>query len=260
MSQSRSGARQETCRSPTSPNNPLSSTRQRTRAQTAAYLLGIRPELPDVNDEGANRMNAYQDTKLDKNKYEHLGWRLSTARRTDPPHWLLTVYDIDSAFRDARAAQTSGRQCKKITIVIINTKPTPKEKPTKQSAGISSASKQGLLPPRILVISDEALVERQGHSVPQSLKRTYALYLDSDEESSNDEPSQNITDVMTSIHSRYPAMNFRQYDGKLKDRGILYLSTAAHFDSFVAKAYRKVEHTKGRRNAKGKKKARSKLA
>ncbi|KAG1903375.1 uncharacterized protein F5891DRAFT_1185517 [Suillus fuscotomentosus] len=221
MSQSRSGARQETRRSPTSPNNPLSSTRQRTRAQTAAYLLGIRPELPDVNDEGANRMNAvqifyegmadqpikeltagqYQDTNLDKttmdvpDKYEHLGWRLSTARRTDPPHRLLTVYDIDSAFRDARAAQTSGRQCKKIAIVIINTKPTPKEKPTKQSAGISSASEQGLLPPRILVISDEALVERQGHSVPQSLKRTYALYLDSDEESSNDEPSQNITDV-----------------------------------------------------------------
>jgi hypothetical protein len=54
-------------------------------------------------------------------KYEHLGWRLSTARRTDPPHRLLTVHDIDSAFRDARAAQTSGRQCKKIAIVIINT-------------------------------------------------------------------------------------------------------------------------------------------
>jgi hypothetical protein len=129
------------------------------------------------------------------------------------------------------------------------------------------------------VISDEGPVGRQVNFVPQSLKRTYALYLDSDEESSNDEPSQNITDVMTSIHSRYPAMNFRQYDGKLKDRGILYLSTAAHFDvgfykekigmsegaahtfqSFVAKAYRKVEYMKERRNAKGKKKARSKLA
>ncbi|KAG1785082.1 uncharacterized protein HD556DRAFT_1459774 [Suillus plorans] len=293
MSQSRSGARQETRRSPTSPNNPLSSTHQRTRAQTAAYLLGIRPELPNVNDEEVSCMNAvqifyegmadqpikeltaeqYQDTKLDKiefqvplhttdtnksttyvdrlhsesesqqdifdsikatmdvpDKYEHLGWRLSTACRTDPPHRLLTVHDIDSAFRDARAAKTSGRQCKKIAIVIINTKPTPKEKPTKQRTSISSASEQGLLPPGILVISDEAPVGQQGNFLPQSLKRTYALYLDSDEESSNDEPSQNITDVMTSIHSRYPAMNFRQYDGKLKDRGILYLSTAAHFD------------------------------
>jgi hypothetical protein len=35
--------------------------------------------------------------------YEHLAWRLSTACCTDPPHQLLTVHDIDSAFRAARA-------------------------------------------------------------------------------------------------------------------------------------------------------------
>ncbi|KAG2052896.1 hypothetical protein BDR06DRAFT_1009029 [Suillus hirtellus] len=173
-----------------------------TRAQTAAYLLGIRPELPDVNDEEVNHMNAvqifyegmadqpikgltagqYQDTKLDKiefqvplhtmdmnksttyvdrlhsesesrrdifdsikatmdvpDKYEHLGWWLSTTRHMDPPHWLLTVHDIDSAFRDVRAAQTFGRQCKKIAIVIINTKPTPKEKPTVISHNIHTS-------------------------------------------------------------------------------------------------------------------------
>jgi hypothetical protein len=51
--------------------------------------------------------------------YEHLGWRLSTARHTDPPHRLLTMHDIDSAFKAARAG-SSGRQSKKIAIEIIN--------------------------------------------------------------------------------------------------------------------------------------------
>lgn len=52
--------------------------------------------------------------------YGYLGWRLSTACCTDPPHRLLTVHDIDSAFRAARA-ESSGRQHKKVTIEIMNT-------------------------------------------------------------------------------------------------------------------------------------------
>lgn len=31
------------------------SARQRTRAQTAAFLLGLHPELPDTDEGGANR-------------------------------------------------------------------------------------------------------------------------------------------------------------------------------------------------------------
>ncbi|KAG1889078.1 uncharacterized protein F5891DRAFT_987460 [Suillus fuscotomentosus] len=40
--------------------NSLSSStfaRQRTRTQTAAFLLGIRPNLPDANDEDFSRVN-----------------------------------------------------------------------------------------------------------------------------------------------------------------------------------------------------------
>jgi hypothetical protein len=110
--------------------------------------------------------------------------------------------------------------------------------------------------------------------MPQPLKRTYAIYMESDEGSSDDEPPQIIENFLTSVHSRYPAMNFLQYAGKLKDRGILYLPTAAGFDigfyqnrvgmpegtaltfhSCVSKAYMKVERAKGRRKIKGKKKA-----
>jgi hypothetical protein len=124
--------------------------------------------------------------------------------------------------------------------------PAAKEKPTKQRAG--------------LVNSDGAVGKQQGQAVPQPLKRTYAIFLESDDESNDDEAPQTIEDVMTSVHSRYPAMNFFQYIAKLKDRGVLYLSTAAHFDSefykgkigmsegaaytfhsYVANAYRKVQ-------------------
>lgn len=54
--------------------------------------------------------------------YEHLGWHLSTACRTDPPHRLLTAHDIDSAFKAVREEESSsGRKKKKVVIEILNT-------------------------------------------------------------------------------------------------------------------------------------------
>jgi hypothetical protein len=53
--------------------------------------------------------------------YENLGWHLSIARRADPPHRLLTSQDISSAFKAARAEQTTGRKKKKVAIEIVNT-------------------------------------------------------------------------------------------------------------------------------------------
>lgn len=54
--------------------------------------------------------------------YEHLGWRISTARRTDLPHRLLTVQDVDSAFKAVRAEQSSGQRKKtNAAIEIVNT-------------------------------------------------------------------------------------------------------------------------------------------
>jgi hypothetical protein len=114
--------------------------------------------------------------------------------------------------------------------------------------------------------------------VPQPLKRMYALYMESDEETDEDpdEPLQNdINDILASIGLRYPALNFLQYVDKLKERGIFYLPTAAHFNSrfyvekvgmsegaaytfytHVCKAHMKEERAKARRKAKGKKRAR----
>ncbi|KAG1839591.1 hypothetical protein C8R48DRAFT_679784 [Suillus tomentosus] len=108
---------------------------------------------------------------------------------------------------------------------------------------------------------------------PQPLKRTFALFMESDEET-DDEPLQDIEAVLTSINSCYPAMNFPKYVNTLKERGIFYLSTAAHFNSQfyvekvgmsegaaftfhtgICKAHMKDERRKARRKAKGKKKA-----
>lgn len=111
---------------------------------------------------------------------------------------------------------------------------------------------------------------------PQPLKRTFALYIESDEETDGDEPQQEIHSVLTSIHSRYPAMDFLQYENSLQEHGILYLPTAAHFGSQfyvekvgmsegaaftfhgrVCKAHMKEERARARRNVKGKRKARA---
>ncbi|KAG1797365.1 uncharacterized protein HD556DRAFT_1440922 [Suillus plorans] len=356
------------------------SQQQARRVQNAAFLLGIRPELPDVNDQDLEMLNcthvvksfydgvadsqpiegfsvhpqqpesqelekvkfriplhtmdsnlsvtcvdhlhSESDCRLDifdrikatmdvPSTYEHLAWRLSVSRRKDPPHRLLTSYDIDSAFKAVRAEFREGKGRKRVMIEIINTMPALKENPVKRSSGSSVAGEQSLtnetrgqgralsslqrVPTEIIspvihnhihvspAISDMVTSEgkQQGECpimMPQPLKRTYALYMESDEESSNDEPPQIIGNFLTSVHSRYPAMNFLQYAGKLKDRGILYLPTAARFNvgfyqnkvgmpegtaltfhSCVSKAYMRVERAKGRRKTKGKKKARAQL-
>lgn len=121
-----------------------------------------------------------------------------------------------------------------------------------------------------------ARAQGEGHMAFQPLKRTFALYMESDEESDTEEPPQHIKDVLAHIHSCYPDMNFPEYADKLKERGILYLSTAAHFStqfyeekvgmsegaaytfqSCVSKSHMNAELAKGRRKAKGKKKARA---
>ncbi|KAG1888035.1 uncharacterized protein F5891DRAFT_1199323 [Suillus fuscotomentosus] len=112
----------------------------------------------------------------------------------------------------------------------------------------------------------------QQNQDPKPLKRTYALYMESDEESDDDwQPPQGIHDVLAIIHARYPAMEFPQYMDKLKDHGILYLVAAAHFSiqfyeekigmsegaayifhTSVCKAFMKEGRAKMRRKAKGK--------
>ncbi|KAG1896552.1 uncharacterized protein F5891DRAFT_1280581 [Suillus fuscotomentosus] len=338
-------------------------------------------------------------------KYEHLGWRLSTARCMDPPHRLLTSQDIASAFKAVRAEQVSGRKKKKVVIEIVNTMSVPKGKQIKSQAGIVSdpsllyvkelenvkrrlccaehqlggsentfcwvdvsqpdaphypictqdlqewakhlvcaclyASKPTihssesfsttleiriapvlLYPTRLISMTfarhvrqelrhrfnciptelispiihnhvhlssaiDNTWASNDAHSVqqlesqgpmaaPQPLKRTFALYMESDEESDDEEPPKDIDDVITTIHSRYPAMDFPRYGDMLKERGILYLPTAAHFGSRfyvekvgmsegaavtfhtrVCEAHMKEERARARRKAKGKQKARA---
>ncbi|KAG1893199.1 uncharacterized protein F5891DRAFT_1196729 [Suillus fuscotomentosus] len=425
--------------------NSIPSARQRTRAQTAAFLLGAYPELPSTQDKEINRTRAVQHLyegmaeqrtpspvdeltaqrcqaqlekiefrvplhTLDRNQsttyvdrshsesdcpidildsikatmdvsktYQHLGWRLSTARRIDPPHRLLTTHDINSAFKAARTEHGSGRKTKKVAIEIVNTAVRLKEKQTRQQAGTSSAggytkeletvtstlrcsdhpnlgedtfcwvdasqpntphyplctrdlqdwakylhetgdldfvtlprtphfnevrttrkerttvlSPLQRVPTEIIspvihnhihlspatndTISDGMFTRErgEGYTAPQPLKRTFALYMESDEESDDDELPQGIEDVLRTVHSRYPAMNFPQYVDKLKDRGIFYLPTAAHFgirfyeekvgmsegsaytfQSCICKSYERAELAKERRKTKGKKKARA---
>ncbi|KAG0697889.1 hypothetical protein DFH29DRAFT_1003315 [Suillus ampliporus] len=106
---------------------------------------------------------------------------------------------------------------------------------------------------------------------PRPLKRTYALYMETDKELDDDEPPRSIEDVLAGIHSRCPALNFPEYIGKMKEHGISYLPTAAHFNTgfyeetvsmpagaaytfqkCVSQTHMKVECVKERHKAKGK--------
>ncbi|KAG2055208.1 hypothetical protein BDR06DRAFT_1046350 [Suillus hirtellus] len=128
----------------------------------------------------------------------------------------------------------------------------------------------------MVISQDGTRTRQQGHptTFPLPLKQTYALYIESDDESSDNEPLQDIKDVLTSAHSCYPTMNFPQYIGTLKDCGVLYLPTTAFFTTgfykeqigmsdgaahtfwnCVSKAYAKAECVKGRKKSKGKQKA-----
>jgi hypothetical protein len=140
--------------------------------------------------------------------------------------------------------------------------PVFKEKPTN-------------LPTELVSPFNGALFDQKGDSfsmAPRPLKRTFALYdMESDEETDDEEPPQNIDDILTNIHSRYPAMNLPQYSKMLKEHGIFYLPTAAHFSGKfymenigmsegaaftfhmgVCNAHMKEVRAKARRKAKGK--------
>ncbi|KAG1741385.1 hypothetical protein EDD22DRAFT_851708 [Suillus occidentalis] len=120
--------------------------------KTAAYLLGARQALPDINDEEFNGTRSavqswYSDlvaacaqSEVEKDNcmdmfdsmratmdvpkaYKHMGWRLSTAHRVDPVHWLLTTQDLDSAFKAARTEQNSGQKKTKVIVEVVNTMP-----------------------------------------------------------------------------------------------------------------------------------------
>jgi hypothetical protein len=124
--------------------------------------------------------------------------------------------------------------------------------------------------------SKGALSEQQGNgsTAPRPLKRTYALYFESDEDTNDEEQLQGIDNVLANIHSCYSAMNFLQYMKTLKEHGIFYLSTTMHFNSRfyvekvgmsegtaftfhsgISKAHMKGRCAKARKKGKGKNKA-----
>ncbi|KAG1778091.1 hypothetical protein EV702DRAFT_1196508 [Suillus placidus] len=69
------------------------------------------------------------------------------------------------------------------------------------------------------------------HQMCPGLKREYAMYLESDEESESDnEPEMTITNVLNRINGRFPALDFHQYQEPLYRDGIAYLAAAINFD------------------------------
>ncbi|KAG1724456.1 uncharacterized protein EDB91DRAFT_1087466 [Suillus paluster] len=269
------------------------------------------------SDSHIDILNSIKATMDVSKTYQHLGWRLSTARHMDSPHRLLTTHDIDSAFKAARTEQGSGRKIKKVAIEIVNTVYKGARNSHKQvvpaltirsserthSAGSMHPSPTAphyplctqdlqewakylhetgdpdfVILPRTSPNHFNEIQKTQNKErairLPNRSRGLLRSIWESDEESDDDEPLQCIEDVLRTVHSRYPAMNFPQYADKLKDHGIFYLPTTAHFSvrfyeekvgmlegsaytfqSCISKSHTKVELAKERRQAKGKKKA-----
>ncbi|KAG0696980.1 hypothetical protein DFH29DRAFT_879011 [Suillus ampliporus] len=198
------------------------------------------------------------------------------------PHYPLSVQDLQEWATYLHQARDPDNAC----ITLPDTPHFHDIRKTRQERSTSSLQRvpTELLSPVIhnhihispaTHDSDGALVRPQGDGA-QPLKRSYALYMESDEESDDDEPLRLIEDVLTSVHSRCPALNMFQYIRKLKNHGIEYLMTAARFNmqfyedkvgmpagaaytfhNCVSKAHMKAERVKERKKAKGKKKARA---
>lgn len=63
------------------------------------------------------------------------------------------------------------------------------------------------------------------------LTRQYALFLNFDEESDGDEYEPTVEKLLESLHARYPALNYLQFQESLQALGIGYLATAAILDA-----------------------------
>ncbi|KAG2084812.1 uncharacterized protein F5147DRAFT_659712 [Suillus discolor] len=203
---------------------PSVTCRRSSHIQTTAYLLGARKGLPNVDEEEINRTRAIQSwyeseapegqlTNQESLEKDLRAFRLVLIY--SPPHRLLTAQDIKSAFKAARAEQLSGRHKKNVAIEVVNTcVPTELISPIIHNhVHLPSAINDTWASESNGVLSEQ---QRDNSTAPRPLKKTYALYLESDEDTDDEEPLQGIDEVLAKIHSRYPDMNLPQYTNTLK--------------------------------------------
>jgi hypothetical protein len=88
-----------------------------TKANVTTTCIEVSFAANALRNDIFSRVCAYMEVPRDYNK---LGWRLSTARRSDPPHCLITSEDVDAAFMAAKNAQGAGRKKQKVIIEVLN--------------------------------------------------------------------------------------------------------------------------------------------
>ncbi|KAG2743099.1 hypothetical protein P692DRAFT_201809320 [Suillus brevipes Sb2] len=245
----------------------IPSTPQRSRLQTAAYLLGARQDMPDLDDK---EIKCARTVRLwySSDATEEQPVDQQPLNKKDAPHRLLNSQDIASVFKNVRAEQMSGRKNKTVAIEIVNTMPMLKEKPTKQLVGKQNLAVSNTSPP-LYTKELEHVKSRlccSKHRLGDMENTATFCWADMSQPTAPHYPlcTQDLQEWAKNL-----------YTNSLRERGILYLSTAANFDSKfyvekvgmsegaaltfhsrIRKAHLKEERAKARRKAKGKKKAR----
>jgi hypothetical protein len=63
------------------------------------------------------------------------------------------------------------------------------------------------------------------------ISRQNAVYLGGDKSITDGEDQRNIRTVLDALHARYPALDYSQYENRLREQGIHYLVIASMFDA-----------------------------
>ena len=81
--------------------------------------------------------------------------------------------------------------------------------------------------------SAEATLRDVDTNIPMARKRAHEE--SSDDDSDDDDDALTIADVLQELHKKFPALNYPQYTEALKEKGIIYATSALDFDNLYYK-------------------------
>jgi hypothetical protein len=81
--------------------------------------------------------------------------------------------------------------------------------------------------------SAESTLRDVDTNIPTARKRAHEE--SSDDDSDEDDEALTIVDVLQELHKKFPALNYPQYAEALKEKGIIYATSALDFDKLYYK-------------------------
>ncbi|KAH7904569.1 hypothetical protein BJ138DRAFT_1236929 [Hygrophoropsis aurantiaca] len=211
--------------------------------QTTSVSVSFPSDI--APDDIFSRICAYMEVPR---SYEGLAWRLHSSPRNEMPTRLTTDDDLRMALKagveaildreEIEVNNVGKRRKKKLPPPVVLESPATPAK-NLRGRGSNRAPSPGSCVPtkpptsagRKRTHAADAGRTNTPVQVAESsrLARQHAVYLESDD--SDDGSDLRLADILCAIHAKYPDLNYYQHEDQLRQRGILYLSTAHSFDA-----------------------------